>query len=523
MTGPARHAWVDASAGVAGDMLLGALVDAGAGLAAVQRAVDAVVPGAVRLVARRVLRAGQSAAKVDVEVLTADLPHRRWRDIRATVEAAALAPRVRQRVLTTFGRLAEAEGRVHGIDAEDVHFHEVGALDSIADVVGVCAALELLDVATLSAGPVAVGSGRTRTAHGDIGVPVPAVVQLSLGWRVVAGGRGELATPTGMALVVALGERCEDLPPLVLSAAGAGAGTRDDPDRPNVTRVLLGERAGAAPQAADPVTVLEANVDDLDPRLWPGVLDQLLAAGALDAWLVPVLMKKGRPAHVLTVLAHPRQAATLRDVVLAETSTLGVRETGWTRTALPRGWVDVPLGPDTVAVKVAHRDGLVVRATPEFGDVDAVARTSGRPVVDVLAEAVAAAAAAGLSARRIPVAAAFHSPVVRDGGRAFGAVLERAEIGVPEVPVWSNRTASPYPADPDGVRAELAEQIGAPVGFVDQIEAMYADGARVFVEAGPGTVLTGLVAAVLGDRPHLAVPVDAGRGQGLQGLLHAVA
>ena len=399
MTGPARHAWVDASAGVAGDMLLGALVDAGAELAAVQRAVDAVVPGAVRLVARPVLRAGQSGCKVDVEVLTADLPHRRWRDIRAMVEAAALAPRVRQRVLATFGRLAEAEGRVHGIDVEDVHFHEVGALDSIADVVGVCAALELLDVATLSAGPVAVGSGRTRTAHGDIGVPVPAVVQLSLGWRVVAGGRGELATPTGVALVVALSERCEDLPPLVLDAAGAGAGTRDDPDRPNVTRVLLGERAGpAAPQAADPVTVLEANVDDLDPRLWPGVLDRLLGAGALDAWLVPVLMKKGRPAHVITVLAHPRQTAALRDVVLTETSTLGVRETGWARTALPRGWVDVLVGLDAVAVKVAHRHGQVVRATPEFGDVDAVARTSGRPVVDVLSAAVAATAGAGLVA-----------------------------------------------------------------------------------------------------------------------------
>ncbi|SDS86618.1 hypothetical protein SAMN04488543_2540 [Friedmanniella luteola] len=395
-----RHAWVDASAGVAGDMLLGALVDAGADLAQVQHAVDAVVPGAVRLVARGVLRAGQSATKVDVEVLTDDLPHRHWREIRTMVTDAELAERTRARVLATFGRLAEAEARVHGTSPEDVHFHEVGALDSIADVVGVCAALELLDVATLSAGPVAVGSGRIRTAHGDIGVPVPAVVQLSTGKRVVAGGRGELATPTGMALVVALSERDEDLPALVVDGAGAGAGTKDFPDRPNLTRVLLGTVAATAASAADGggdrVTVLEANVDDLDPRLWPGVLDRLLAGGALDAWLVPILMKKGRPAHTLTVLAHPHRVAALRDLVFAETSTLGVRASAWTRTALPRGWVDVAVGGAVVPVKVGHRDGRVVRATPEFDAVEQLAGRTGRPVPDVLADAVAAATTAGL-------------------------------------------------------------------------------------------------------------------------------
>jgi uncharacterized protein (TIGR00299 family) protein len=393
-----RHAWVDASAGVAGDMLLGALVDAGADLAQIQTAVDAVVPGAVRLVARDVLRAGQSGTKVDVEVLTEDLPHRHWREIRTMVTEAALPERTRARALATFGRLAEAEARVHGTSPEDVHFHEVGALDSIADVVGVCAALELLDVATLSAGPVAVGSGRIRTAHGDIGVPVPAVVQLSAGKRVLAGGRGELATPTGMALVVALSERDEDLPALVVDGAGAGAGTKDFPDRPNLTRVLLGtSTAGAASTGTgDPVTVLEANVDDLDPRLWPGVLDRLLAGGALDAWLVSILMKKGRPAHTLTVLAHPQHVPALRDLVFTETSTLGVRASDWTRTALPRGWVDVEVGDDAVPVKVGHRDGRVVRATPEFDAVQRLATRLDRPVADVLADAVSATGTAGL-------------------------------------------------------------------------------------------------------------------------------
>ena len=401
---PGRHAWVDASAGVAGDMLRGALVDAGADLAAVQADVDAVVPGAVRLRAHPVLRAGQRATKVDVEVQTEDLPHRRWRDIEAMLGRAELAAPVRERALRAFGRLAEAEARVHGIAVADVHFHEVGALDSIADVVGVCAALHLLGVTSVSGGPVAVGSGRARTAHGDIGVPVPAVVELVAGWRVLAGGTGELATPTGAALVVALGERCEDLPPLLLDGSGSGAGSKDDPTRANVTRVLLGTRAAADAAAAPPTTtsILEANVDDLDPRLWPGVLERLLVAGALDAWLVPILMKKGRPAHTLTVLVEPERAPALTDLVFAETSTLGVRRSEWSRTVLDRGWVDVVLElPGTpearVAVKVASRQGRVVQATPEFDEVAALAERAGLAPSAVLDRAVAATVAAGLT------------------------------------------------------------------------------------------------------------------------------
>ncbi len=401
-----RHAWIDASAGVAGDMLLGALVDAGAELAAVQACVDAVVPGAVRLTSRPVLRAGQSGSKVDVEVLTADLPERHWSEIESMLADADLPHPVRDRAHRTFARLAEAEAAVHGISVAEVHFHEVGALDSIADVVGVCAALHLLGVESLSAGPVAVGSGRIRTAHGDIAVPVPAVVQLSTGWRLLAGGRGELATPTGMALVTALSECCEDLPALLLRAAGSGAGTKDDPDRANLTRVLIGDRAAPAAPPSGPdtetLTVLEANVDDLDPRLWPGVLARLLAEGALDAWLVPILMKKGRPAHTLAVLTRPAAADRLQQVIFTETSTLGVRRSTWERAALDRGWLDVSLArdgdADFVAVKVAHRQGRIVSATPEFTQVERVAAASGEPVRTVLARAAAAATTTGLTA-----------------------------------------------------------------------------------------------------------------------------
>ncbi|MCW2812185.1 MAG: larC [Friedmanniella sp.] len=391
-----RHVWVDASAGVAGDMLLGALVDAGAPVAAVQAHVDAVIPGSVRLRLSEVLRAGQRAAHVDVDVLTDDLPHRTWATIRERLTDADLPEPVRRRALAAFGRLATAEARVHGVDEETVHFHEVGALDSIADVVGVCSALHLLDVATLSAGPVALGSGRIRAAHGDIGVPVPAVVELSTGWAVVAGGAGELTTPTGMALLAALAERGEDLPAMTLLASGSGAGTKDTPGRPNVTRVLLGRPAGAAGGGpGEAAVVLEANVDDFDPRLWPGVLTALVAAGAADAWLTPIVMKKGRPAHTLSVLARPESAGSLRALVLRLTSTIGVRETTVAKSSLPRGWVDVELPEGPVPVKIAHAEGVVWQATPEFDAVEALAASSGRPVRDLLEAAARAAGSAG--------------------------------------------------------------------------------------------------------------------------------
>ena len=296
-----RIGWIDASAGVAGDMLLGALLDAGAPLPDVQAAIDAVIPDSVRLAVDTVNRAGLRATKLSVQVLAPDPPHRTWRAIEQRLHTADLADRVRADALAVFGRLAEAEGRVHGVPPDQIHFHEVGALDSVADIVGSCAALHALGIERLTAGAVAVGSGTVRAAHGEIPVPVPAVAELARGWRIQAGGAGELTTPTGMALLAALAE-CTDLPALSVEAIGTGAGTRDTPGRPNVTRVLLGDALDAHADDEETLVVLEANVDDLDPRLWPGVLTRLLDAGAADAWLVPIVMKKGRPAHTLSVL-----------------------------------------------------------------------------------------------------------------------------------------------------------------------------------------------------------------------------
>ena len=393
----ARHAWIDASAGVAGDMLLGALIDAGADLVAIQQNVDAVVGESVRLTCEPVTRAGQHANRLSVEVIAKDVPSREWRSIEHLIATAELPGPVRERALASFQRLAEAEAKVHHVPQDHVHFHEVGALDSIADIVGVAAALHALKIDSISASAVAVGSGRVPGAHGDLGVPVPAVVELGTGWKIFAGGSGELTTPTGMALLSALAERCEDLPPLTLQTSGAGAGSRDTPGRANVTRVLVGQRA-AEPDAdlSDTDVLIEANVDDLDPRLWPGVLTSLIRAGAADAWLVPIIMKKGRPAHTVSVLARADQAAALRLMLLALTSTIGVRETTVSKMALPRGWVNVTVADRDLSIKIAHHRGSIWQVTPEFDDLERASIELGVSPLALLEQTMAVAAVAGL-------------------------------------------------------------------------------------------------------------------------------
>ncbi|MFF7249748.1 nickel pincer cofactor biosynthesis protein LarC [Embleya sp. NPDC008237] len=396
-----RAAWVDASAGIAGDMLLAALVDAGAALSTVRAAVEAVVPGEVRLARTQVIRAGMRATRIQVTPSEHDHAHRTWRDVRRLIEQAPLPDPVRASALAAFARLAVAEARVHGTETDEVHFHEVGAWDSIADVVGVCAALHDLAVTDLTAGPVALGIGRVTTAHGELPIPVPAVAELAAEWQVFAGGEGELATPTGMALLTTLARECSPLPHLRLERTGIGAGSRDTPGRPNVTRVFLGVPAPAttldpAFDAAEAV-VLETNIDDLDPRAWPSVLASLMEAGASDAWLTPILMKKGRPAHTLSVLCPPHGAQPLRDAVFRLTTTLGVRERPVRKTELQRGWTQVDVLGGRLPVKVGHHGGRILQATPEFAPAAALAARLGLPVHTVLAATTTAAHQAGLT------------------------------------------------------------------------------------------------------------------------------
>jgi uncharacterized protein (TIGR00299 family) protein len=387
-----RLAWFDAQAGASGDMLLGALVDAGAPLTTLQEAVDALGVEPVRLTESRVQRAGLAATKVDVDTSPSDVT-RTWADVRSLLEEASLADAVRTRALDVFARLARAEGAAHGVSPDEVHFHEVGALDALADVVGSSAGLHALGVTAAAASVVTVGSGTVRTAHGVLPVPVPAVTALlAEAGAPVQGGpvAHEACTPTGAALLASVVTAWGPLPPMRLTATGHGAGGRDDDRTPNVLRVLLGEPVEPDVPAGDAL-VLEANVDDLDPRLWPGVLSALLAAGASDAWLTPVLMKKGRPAHTLSVLTPLPAADAVRRVVFTESSTIGLREHRVGKTALDREVRTVTVDGLDVRVKVALLDGEVVNVAPEFDDVAAAAATLGRPVKAMLAATVAAA------------------------------------------------------------------------------------------------------------------------------------
>jgi len=505
-----RLAYIDATAGIAGDMLLAALIDAGADLDAVQEVLDALVPDSVRFVRGTVDRGGQRATKIDVDVLVTDPPHRTWASIREMLERSrgnvSVPERTIDLALTVFGRLADAEGTTHGVPADEVHFHEVGALDSLADVIGACEAWRQLGITEGAGSVIAVGSGRIRAAHGDIPVPVPAVVRLAIGWPTVAGellpprghqhahgpssghqhdhdhphapghgaaapvptsdvdvpahmaggphehggrkvpagvapGIGELATPTGVALMRGLASTSGPQPMLLTEAVGVGAGTKETPGRPNVVRVLVGRPGygtttdepasvaastdGGAPRstggpgtsalaaselpleagtagssartrAADahdtPTSAvqLEANVDDLDPRLWPRIIDELLDLGALDAWHTPITMKRGRPAITIHALVREQSVQEIAAVLMDRTGTLGVRMHRVERVIRTREFTEVEVQGQRIAVKIA-RDarGTVVRREPEFRDVAAAARVLGiseRAMLDLAKE-----------------------------------------------------------------------------------------------------------------------------------------
>lgn len=382
--------WVDASSGASGDMLLGALLGAGVPLEVLQRAVDAVSPEPVALRAETVRRGALAATRCHVEVADS-AAHRTWTDVRLLLARADLDEPVRDLATRAFTRLAEAEARVHGTAVDDVHFHEVGALDAIADVVGVAAGFVHLAADEVVVGPVAVGSGTVETAHGTLPVPPPAVAELLRGVPSYAGPVGapatELCTPTGAALLTAVATGHGPQPAMSVAEIGVGAGGRDPEGHANVLRLMVGEPTG--PGSGRPL-VVETNVDDLDPRLWPQVVARLLAAGASDAWLTPIVMKKGRPAHTLHVLTSPENAAAVRLTVFRETTAIGVREHEVGKHALDREMVAVEVDGEPVAVKLARHEGVVLNAMPEFDDVVRAADALGRPVKAVLADAVAA-------------------------------------------------------------------------------------------------------------------------------------
>lgn len=424
--------WLDASAGASGDMLLGALVDAGVPLQVLQSTLDSLGPLGIILEVHPVTRHGLAASLVRVHVPDDPQPHRGLPAIRTLLASAPLQQPVRDLAIATFERLAAAEATVHRTEMERVHFHEVGALDAIADVVAGCAGVAHLraehGLTSLSVGPIEAGSAAppVPAAHGAVPVPAPAVVEIArrAGLLLTGALPHEACTPTGAALLATLTSGQGPMPAIVPEIVGIGAGGRDPDQAPNVLRLLLGSAASAAGTTstgttgtgristrtageviasagtlggagvdAEPAVLVECNVDDLDPRLWPAALAALLDAGASDAWLSPILMKKGRPAHTLHVLCPPETVAAVRAAVFAHTTTIGLRESTLVKRPLQRSTQSVDVYGHPVAVKVARLDGRIINASAEFEDVRRAARLLDRPTKVVLAAANAAAQA----------------------------------------------------------------------------------------------------------------------------------
>ncbi|GAB3995724.1 nickel pincer cofactor biosynthesis protein LarC [Glycomyces albus] len=384
-----KVAWLDCAAGASGDMFLGALVGAGVDLAVMQEAVDALGTEPVRLSAAAAKRHGLAGVKVDVAAPEATV-NRRWRSIRAMIEDSPLAEGVKARSLDAFARLAAAEAASHGIDVDEVHFHEVGALDSIADIVGASAGFAALGAERVTASTVTVGGGTTRGSHGSIPLPAPAVLRVlsAAGAPSVGAVPYEACTPTGAAIVAANADAFGEMPRMVVDAIGVGAGGRDPAERANLLRIVVGGETGAA--SPRPV-VIETNVDDLDPRLWPAALAALLEAGASDAWLTPILMKKGRPAHTVHVLCRAEAVGPVRAALVRHTTTIGMRSYEIDKYALERRYTKVAVDGHQIGVKLALDGEEIVNVSIEYEDASAAAAALGRPIKVIMARATALA------------------------------------------------------------------------------------------------------------------------------------
>jgi len=444
-------AYFDCFSGISGDMVLGALVDAGADLRAIEAELRKLnLPGwtiSAKKVQRRAIfathitveiaggpEAGNRASGVETPgksgVVTSDLKvrppeehdhhghshahaqehghdsaqglhpeasgqtlkpgHRGLTEIVRMIDAAGLAPRAAERAKKIFRRLGEAEAHVHQVPIEKVHFHEVGAVDSIVDIVGAAIGFELLGIDEFACSSFDVGGGQVKTAHGILPVPAPATAELLRGAPTHSSGiQRELVTPTGAAIATTLATRYAEIPPMTLRAIGYGAGTADLAEKPNVLRLLVGERAEteAGEYWGAPVTVIETNLDDMSPQIYGYFVERALAVGALDVFSTPAQMKKNRPGLLVTLLSETENVARLIDLVFRETTTIGVRTYEVRRKTLERELVLVATPFGEVRMKLSRMNGTILNATPEYDDCQRIAAASGVPLKQVIAAA----------------------------------------------------------------------------------------------------------------------------------------
>jgi pyridinium-3,5-bisthiocarboxylic acid mononucleotide nickel chelatase len=385
----ARIAYFDCFSGISGDMVLGALVDAGADLRTIEAELRKLGLEGWSISAEKVKRGAIFATQVKVGTSEGH-HHRGLSIILGRIDKAGLAPRAADRARRIFTRLAEAEAKVHNLPVEEVHFHEVGAVDSIVDIVGAAIAFELLGIDEFACSALDVGAGQVKTAHGLLPVPAPATAELLRGAPLYTSGIArELVTPTGAAIATTLSARYAQIPEMTLRAVGYGAGSADLTEKANVLRILIGENATseAGEHWDAPVSVIETNLDDMSPQIYGYFVERALAAGALDVFSTAVQMKKNRPGVLLTILCDAANTARLMDLVFRETTSIGVRTYDVRRKVLDRELVPVATPFGEVRMKISRMNGSVLNATPEYEDCQRLAAEKGIPLKQVIAAA----------------------------------------------------------------------------------------------------------------------------------------
>jgi uncharacterized protein (TIGR00299 family) protein len=402
-----KIAYFDCFSGASGDMILGALIDAGADFDALRRGLESLGVEGYRVSTEKLNKAGTAATKFNVEEVHHHHhhdhehehgehhhhPHRHLKHILEIIDRGELPEPVKEASRKTFQRIAEVEAAIHSTTVEKIHFHEVGAIDSIVDIIGANLALHLLGIERVYSSPLHVGAGTVKCAHGIMPVPAPATAALLEGVPAYGGEvQGELVTPTGAALLSQWTEdRFGGMPAMRIASVGYGSGTRELPDRPNVLRVLVGETADAAQPGEETIAVLEANLDDMNPELYPPLLASLLEAGARDAFVTPIIGKKGRPAHLVTILCDEAKVRALAGVLFRGSKTLGVRIRSERRICLERAWKTVRTRYGEVRVKIGKFEGEITTTSPEFEDCRKVAELAGVSPLAVYEAALVAA------------------------------------------------------------------------------------------------------------------------------------
>ncbi len=380
---PMTLAYFDCFSGISGDMTLGALVDAGVSIDALRSELSKLNLPGYRITAEKVTRSGITATKVNVALDGKEQPVRHLSDIRTIIESSLLSQAVKQKSIRIFVRLAEAEARVHGTTPDKIHFHEVGAVDAIVDIVGSIIGLELLGISEAVCSPINLGSGVVRSAHGTLPVPSPAASELLKGVPVYSSSiLFELTTPTGAAIISTMSSSFGPLPRMKIERIAYGAGNKDFPDQPNVLRLFLGEPGTAYEE--DSSIVIETNIDDMNPQAYDYIIERLMERGAQDVYLTPIIMKKGRPAVLLSVLTDKAKSEAVLDTLFRETTSIGVRINEVGRKKLNREISDVETIYGKVRVKVSRQGDETLTVTPEYEDCRKIAEEKQVPLKTVM-------------------------------------------------------------------------------------------------------------------------------------------